>query len=340
LFHDTAPILSITDLQTPLPESELLWRAENSLEWLQIFHEQSANPSSGFPASQQQAGLSLSHLFQDLLRDELDVQPRRLSPFRLRLLLHPLQSLVCHLGQLLSCFSGMHDNHPGSRPPTTASTFLRLEEAQSSLEKWYDLCMLNAKETPDCAITNGSLILWHLINLNTITYFPSIEKLVRARGFDDPSHESILQSERLIYQPQKAIFHCGQVLRIMNTMPKSDRPTWWSAAIYRATMILLADSICRTNYHRDNEENGPLIMINLVATDDPSIKAYICNFYGVPALWNRDGSYTKLGRPDELLTHCISLLDGGISTRFSDGIRRKLQKVHRTWGVNSRRSSL
>ena len=336
LFHDIAPILSITELQTPLPESESLWRATSDHEWLDIVHDLCANSgNSGYHSSTlSQTELSLSHLFQDMLRDELEIKNRRLSPLRLKLLLHPLQSLVCHLGQLLSCFSGMHDNHRSSRPLTTASTLLRLEEVQSSLQKWHDLCIINAKEDPDCTITNSSLVLWHLISLNAITYFPEIEKLVRNSALDEPSQENILRSQRLIYQPEKAIYHCGQVLKIVGAMPKSGRSPWWSAAIYRVTMVLLADSISRPRNQRDTEEKGPLVMINLVTSEDPSINAYICNFYGIPALLNIDGSLTKLGSPNELVTHCITLLDKGTSTRFSDGIKRKLQKVLQRWDGN------
>ncbi|KAG0648690.1 Conidial pigment biosynthesis cluster H [Hyphodiscus hymeniophilus] len=341
LFHDIAPILSITELQTPLPESERLWRASNALEWLDIVHEYCAEPgNSGFHSpAHAQAGLSLSHLFQDMLRDELEIKNRRLSPLRLKLLLHPLQLLVCHLGQFLSCFSGMYDSKRSSRPLTTASTLLRIEEVQSSVQKWYDLCMINVKRVPNCATTNSSLVLWHLISLNVITYFPEIEKLVRDSAFDEPMQETVQRSQRLIYQPEKSIYHCGQVFKIVGAMPKSGRPPWWSAAIYRATMILLAESILRPLHQRETEENGPLVMINLVASEDPSINAYICNFYGTPALVNKDGSFTRLGSPDELLTCCITLLDDGTSTRFSDGIKRKLQKVLQTWNGKMRKGS-
>jgi hypothetical protein len=325
LFHDIAPILSITELQTPLPESERLWRAQNSHEWVDIVHDLCTNPGdSGYHSSAHtQNGLSLSHLFQDMLRDELEIKNRRLSP----------------LGQLLSCFSGMHDNHRSSRPLTTASTLLRLEEVQSSLQKWYNLCMLNVKETPDCAITNSSLVLWHLISLNAICWFPEIEKLVRKQGLNEVGQDNYLRSQRLIYQPEKAIFHCGQVFKLVSAMPKTGRPPWWSAAIYRATMVLLADSISRPRHQRENEEKGPLVMINLLTPEESAINSYISNFYGVPALLNRDGSIAKLGSPDELLTHCLTLLEEGSSTRFSDGIKRKLQKVLMIWNAKIRKGS-
>ena len=34
LFHDTAPMLSITDLRCPLPSPELLWQSPNAERWL------------------------------------------------------------------------------------------------------------------------------------------------------------------------------------------------------------------------------------------------------------------------------------------------------------------
>lgn len=332
LFHDTAPILSITELQTPLPCSEGLWRAHSSGEWLDVVRQE--HPTSGSPgyhsSAYPQDDLSLSHLFQDMLRDELTMKNRQMSALRLKLLLHPLQSLVYNLGQLLSCFYGMHDNRQSTRPLTTASTLMRLEEVQSSLHKWYDIAMSNHRADPNCPITNGSLVLYHLIYLNTVTYFPEIERLVRKEGFDGLSWETALRSKQFIYQPEKAIIHCGQIFRIISNMPEAGRPSWWSAAIYRATMILWVDGISRA-YSGETVEHGPAFMINSLSQDDQAIKAYLCNSFGVPALLKRDGSYFQLGNPENVLIHCLTLLDEGVSTRFSDGIRRKLQTLLRNW---------
>jgi len=333
LFHDTAPILSITELQTPLPCSERLWRAQTPVEWFDSVQDTYANANNPeyHSSAHPQDGFSLSHLFQDMLRDELELKNRQLSPLTLKLLLHPLHSQVCHLGQLLSCFYGMHDNQHSTRPITTASTLMRLEEVQSSLQKWYELCMMNAKSSPECPITNGSLVLYHLISLNTVSYFPEIERLVRKDGFDGLSWENALRSRQFIYKPESAHFHCGQILRIISCMPKMGRPPWWSAAIYRVTMTLWVSSISRAYADPENREKGPVVMINSVTPDDPSLKAYLCNLQGVPALLRRDGSYTQLGNPDDVLTYCLTLIDEGVPTRFSDGIRRKLRRVLRNW---------
>lgn len=197
-----------------------------------------ANPPAYHSSARLHEELSLSHLFQDMLRDELEMKNRRLCPSTLRLLLHPLQSLAGHVGQLMSCFYGMHDNQQGTRPITTASTLMRLEEVQSLLHKWHDLCMIHSRANPDCATTNSSLALYHIISLNTISYFPEIERLVRKEGFDGSSWESVLHSKQFIYKPKHAIFHCGQILRIISNMPKTGRPPWWPAAIYRVSASL------------------------------------------------------------------------------------------------------
>ena len=333
LFHDTTTLISITDLQTPLPCPERLWRSQNSAEWfdsLQETYSSTSNPEYHSSAHLHD-GLSLSHLFQDMLRDELDMKSRRLSPLRLKLLLHPLQSLACHLGQLLSCFYGMHDNQRSTRPITTASTLMRLEEVQSTLRKWYELALPNLKADPDCTITNGSLILYHLISLNTVTYFPEIERLVRREQFDGLSWESAFRSKPFIYNPENAMFHCGQIFRIVSNMPATGRPPWWSAALYRATLILWISSISRVHSDNDSWEKGPVFMINAVAPEDSLIKTYLTNLHGTPAMLRRDGSYIQFGNPDDILSYSLTVLDEGIATRVSDGIKRKLQTVSRNW---------
>jgi hypothetical protein len=81
----------------------------------------------------------------------------------------------------------------------------------------------------------------------------------------------------------------------------------------------------------ETRENGPVFMLNSVAPEDPAAKAYTCSLYGVPALLKRDGSFVKLGNPDDVLTHCLALLDEGSPTRFSDGVSRKIQTLLRNW---------
>ena len=104
-----------------------------------------------------------------------------LTPVHMRLLLHPLQSLLCHIRQMLSCFSDTISSRCSpSRGATKESTQLRLEEVQALLQKWYELSMALQKSNPGCHTTRCNLVLYHLISLNAVTNFPEIERLPHA----------------------------------------------------------------------------------------------------------------------------------------------------------------
>ncbi|KAG4442998.1 hypothetical protein IFR05_001529 [Cadophora sp. M221] len=333
LFHDTAPILSITELQTPMPGMECLWLAKDSTEWLAAL--QQTNSATGWlsPNSLEVRPLtpSLCDLFQDMLHDNISRRYEQLSPLQLKLLLHPLQSLLCHLRQVLSCFSDFFGARRGSRTVTKASTMLRLEEVQSLLQKWYELCAVHAKADPTCPVTQANLVLYHLISLNAVTSFPEIERLARREAFDGSSRELGVRYKRCIHQPEEVLIHCGQVIRLVSSMPREGRPHWWSTAIYRAALILWVESLSRIDQNSQRMEKGPMFAIDAVMPDDRSVISYLWNGEGVPVLTKGDRHVELL--PDEVLNHCISLLEQGVALRVSDGIKRKLQALSRNWST-------
>jgi hypothetical protein len=332
LFHDTAPILSITEIEAPMPSTERLWLAKDAVEWLNIYQEIhgciDSTTSEVPPASHPP---SLCDLFQDLLHDNLHGREEQLTPLELKLLLHPLQSLLCHLRQVLSCFSDVFSARRRSRTVTKASTLLRLEEVQSLLQKWYDLCIVHARANPNCAVTQANLVLYHLISLNAVTSFPEIERLARKEGFHGTFWDISTRHKRCIYQPEEAIYHCGQVLRLVRVMPKEGRPQWWSAAIYRASMILWVDSMSRVDPSQPKQHSGASVVVDAVLPEHPSVARFLWSGDGVPMLTKRDGSLTGLDKPREVLTHCIDLFDEGVAVRISDGIKRKMQAMFTNW---------
>ncbi|CZT53274.1 related to transcription factor Pig1p [Rhynchosporium secalis] len=331
LFHDTAPILSITELQTPMPGMESLWLAQDSTEWLLAF--QQTNSATGWmspnPIKVQPLPPSLCDLFQDLLHDNINHRYNQLSPLQLKLLLHPLQSLLCHLSQVLSCFSDFFGARRGTRTVTKASTMLRMEEVQSLLQKWYELCAVHAKADPTCPVTQANLVLYHLISLNAVTSFPEIERLARKEAFDGSSRELANRYKKCIHQPEEVLIHCGQVLRIVSSMPREGRPHWWSTAIYRATLILWVESLSRVDPTSQRKEKGPMFAIDAVMPDDRSVVSYLWNGEGVPVLTKGDRLVELL--PDEVLSYCIMLLEQGVALRICDGIKRKIQTLSRNW---------
>ncbi|KAF8856650.1 hypothetical protein BDZ45DRAFT_705611 [Acephala macrosclerotiorum] len=339
LFHDTAPILSITELETPMPGSEQLWLAKDASEWLTLLQHQQTSTGNGTdwmsPNSLGAPPLtpSLCDLFQDMLHDNINRRYDKLSPLQLKLLLHPLQSLLCHLRQVLSCFSDFFGSRRGTRTVTKASTLLRLEEVQSLLQNWYELCLVHAKATPNCPITRANLVLYHLISLNALTSFPEIERLARKEHFDGSSRELSLRHKRCIHQPEEATIHCGQIIRLICSMPREGRPHWWSAAIYRAALILWVDSLSRMDQNAQRMEKGQPFAIDSVMPDDPAVVSYLWSGEGVPVLTKGDRHF-KLS-PDEILQYCIELLGQGVALRVSDGIKRKLQDLAKNWSMES-----
>ncbi|KAK3378561.1 hypothetical protein B0H63DRAFT_251071 [Podospora didyma] len=340
LFHDTAPLFAITELRCPLPGSEVLWMASTAEQWLAAVQSVYGCTANVNPQLLSAPSLtpSLHDLFQDFLSDNLSRRQGSLSPQQLRLILHPLQSLLCHLRQMLSCFSDvLSSRRNGARTVTKASTMLRLEEVQALLQKWYELTMTYHKANPNCPITRCNLVLYHLISLNAVTNFPEIERLARREGFDGSYWELSLRHKRCISQREEAIFHCGQVFRLLRLMPNNRRPSWWSAAMYRATLILWTDSISRLdpNFQTDKRENATgstsPVAIDQVTPEDPAVIAYLWNGDGVAVLTQLDGMTVNLDKPADVLIYAVKNIESGFSSRVGDGIKRKLIALRNNW---------
>ncbi|OAA61850.1 transcription factor cmr1 [Niveomyces insectorum RCEF 264] len=464
LFHDTAPVLSISDLQCPLPSPDALWLASTSERWLAAV--QSSGGSNGSPnnngktINERITTLSLCELFQAFLDsddDQLAPHEASLSPQQLRLLLHPLQNMLCHLRQMLSCLpeathasasaSATASTTPSAstatvsnsttttttaaaataahrraanRAVTRASTLQRLEEVQAQLQRWYELSMAYYRAHPGCAATRCNLVLYHLISLNAVTNFPEVERHARREDASPSSSSSLASShtgspsfweapanveakaakerrqrqllQRCIFQREEAVFHCGQVLRLLRQMPADHRPSWWSAALYRAVLILWTDSIGRradaasanavsetagsrrgsastvmttpassmsstaptptssqssnvgttttvitTANNNINTTNITIsvspVAIDQVTPEDPGILSYLWSGEGVVVLTHGDGSRFTLDSPADILCYGVQRLDEAMSSRISDGIRRKLLALATNWGL-------
>ncbi|RYP32460.1 hypothetical protein DL767_005224 [Monosporascus sp. MG133] len=262
LFHDTAPMLSVSELLAPLPGPESLWTLTTSENWLAAVQSMSAAAGT----------------------------------------------------------------------PTKESTTLRLNEVRALLQKWYQFSIA----CPSCHINKTNLVLYHLISLNAITNFPEIERLARREGFDGSHWELSLRHKRCIHNREESVFHCGQVFRLLRSMTSDRRPSWWSAALYRATLILFTDSISRRDPTFQKRENtGNTVAVDQLMPEDPVLVAYTWKFEGVPVLTGSDGSATvSLEEPNELLGYAIKTLEEGVSLRLVDGIKRKLIALGTNWNIS------
>ncbi|KAJ8610461.1 hypothetical protein MRB53_038555 [Persea americana] len=338
LFHDTAPLFNVSEFGAPMPDTDRLWNAKSAPEWSSIF-EQVHEFSGGFSSLGSGARpLALRDLFRHFLDDEMISLGIEMTPMQLRLLLHPLQAMVCQLGQLLGCFSdSLSTRSQTTRTVTASSTRARVEEVQSLLQRWFDLAERYLKANPMCAMMQTNLVLFHLISLNAVTKFPEIERLARRENFDGTYNQLVWLHKRCITDVEEAVFHCGQVLRLIRSMPRGIRPTWWSAALYRVGMVLWADSLVRkTNTQTVTPPGngmmpvpGPSFAIDALPPDHPLVVRYLTKREGAPCVTNRDGSQLAIGQSFRILQHCIEIIDEGAATRLSDGIKMKLDRLSR-----------
>lgn len=333
LFHDTSPLFSVTEFEAAMPDTDRLWHAKSSSEWSSTFervHEFTGGYSSVGSGARP---LSLRDLFRHFLDEQIITMGIEMTPLQLRLLLHPLQSLVCQYSQLLSCFSDPLSTRNESTPRTmsASSTRTRLEEVQSLLQRWFDLAERYLKANATCPLMQTNLIMFHLVSLNAVTDFPEIERLARRENVDGTYQQLLWTHKRCIKDVEEAVFHCGQVLRLLRSIPRGIRPSWWAGAIYRVALILWTNSL--THKASMSPSNGvfpilgPSFAIDDLAADHALIVRYLTKREGTPCVTKRDGSQMTLDRAFPVLQHCVEVIDEGASTRFSDAIRSKLERL-------------
>jgi hypothetical protein len=353
-FHDTMPLFQVTEFWAPMPDSDRLWHSKSAAEWSTVFsqvHEFSNGYSS---IGSEIRPMSLNEFFRRFIENDLVLQSAELTPLQLRLLLHPLQSLISQFRQYASCFSSGVSQSPTSSPSLsnpgsstslaihTASSQARYRELQALLQKWQDLAIRYLNSHPVCPVMQAALTMFHLISLNAAINFPAIEKLARKENNETQGEMSGFGAgfefgSRPIYDETEALFHAGQVLRLVRAMPRSVRPPWWSAAIYRVVLVLWAIASIKetapSQYpHLGASQHHLLVGIDNTPTDNPMLvewrsKGHMSGI--LPILNNNDGSAVPIDSGFAVVLHCMEVLDEGVSNRFSDGIRIRLERLAR-----------
>lgn len=328
LFSDTTPLLSVVNLQAPMPDSDELWHASSATEWLRLFEETHGTTY--------QAPESVRAFFTSFV--DGDLSGKKLSPTQLRLLLHPLQAQVCQLRQFIACLpDGAHAK--ASRTVSKAATKARLEELSAMLQQWYAISKNSfSGNRGTCWTTCANLIMYHLISLNAITSFRCIEQFARREvNLGSFRYSSWLQM-RCIDQPQETYFHCGQILRLIRSMPKPVRPPWWSGAVYRVALTGWANSMANGSGTQFNNNNQGLpdksFPIDDLTPENDAISRYMKYQEGTPMLSRPDGTLSSLDIPYNVLQHCIDMLEDDSSMRLADGLKRKLQLFKDNWKDN------
>jgi hypothetical protein len=327
LFSDTAPLLNVVNLQAPMPSSEYLWEARSADEWALRYQEVLKDKLLD--------GLSLRDLFTHFVEGNLSTSNAKLSPLQLRLLLHPLQTLVCQLRQFLSCLPDSRRQSLGTSISKVAIK-ARLEEISTLLRQWYgftERCIDG--EGKACLTTRANLIMYHLICLNTRTSLGFIEQFARGEvQCVGVRHASLWLNTHCLEDAEQVNFHCGQILRLVNSIPANQRPAWWAGAVYRTAIIAWATSMANSGARKSIDttpEGDKPFIIDALCPEHPSIEQYLRYKEGMPMLSTRDGTLVGMNDPTSVLQHFISILEDDLSMRATEGITRKLQSLLNRW---------
>jgi hypothetical protein len=316
LLHDLPPVLSINDLQLPLPQDNYLWHAQSHRAWLEQYSANGSRPS--------QEPQSLSNLFRSFLQGRL-MDSEGVSFDHLRLLLHPIQAMVLDQQQLLRIFD---TDEPSSRYRVLSKIKVlgRLQETQDLLQHLTTLlrgCATSAKQQNHESSTNStndmSMIMLHLVCLNVFTNVPEIERLAKEHPpASDTAHAEMWRRIRYPEGESYVLFHAGQVFRLVDSLPFDARPTWWPIAIYRASLACWS---LRSLAKSSPESQAFVISIDSLLPDEED--RFLSTAAGTAVVTLPDGSRLLVLEGNNSLQYCTARLEG----HPNDLVRNVLEKV-------------
>ncbi|KAL7773046.1 hypothetical protein CFE70_003010 [Pyrenophora teres f. teres 0-1] len=323
LLHDLPPILSINDLQVPLPHENHLWNASSYSNWLEARGTQGIHETP-----------SLNAFFRSFLQGRL-AGSEDLPVHYLRLLLHPLQAMVLEQQQLLRIFD---TDEPSNRYRVLSKIKIlgRLQETQDMLQDLATLLNRHSMATPTAEGGGAgdwlqsakwvSMIMLHLVSLNVFTSIPEIEKCAREEPpASDAARADMWRRARYPEGESYVLFHAGQIFRLIDSLPLEARPTWWPVALYRASMACWA--------LRSLDRQSPGLQQTEVNIDTmlPSEEERSHNTtLGIPVVTLPDGRRLAVLEGSNSLRYCITKLEG-YSSHLVRGIIDKVTIFSDRW---------
>ncbi|RMZ71126.1 transcription factor Cmr1 [Pyrenophora seminiperda CCB06] len=301
LLHDLPPVLSINDLQVPLPHENDLWNASSYSNWLEISGTRGIHETP-----------SLNSFFRSFLQGRL-AGGDDLPVHHLRLLLHPLQTMVLEQQQLLRIFD---TDEPSNRYRVLSKIKIlgRLQETQDMLQDLATLLHRHASTTfkaegggAGCPQSAKwvSMIMLHLVSLNVFTSIPEIEKCAREEPpASDAARVEMWRRARYPEGESYVLFHAGQIFRLVDNLPKDARPMWWPVALYRASMACWA---LRTLDRSSPGLQQPEINIDAILPSDEERSHNTTT--GIPIVTLPDGKRLAVLEGSNSLKYCISKLE-------------------------------
>ena len=303
--------------------------APDAQTWKAAFDETQRSPDND-------SRLSLHELFSLFAEHGLQDFGRDLNLMDLRLLLHPLHSVVSNYCQVTATLNAQskRSRNASNRIRSSSQIF---EEIHNLARRWLAAFQtLNIQGTRLLAAARAALIQYHLININLLCSFKALE-LFSQKGEPEIIGElaSSIQEELDKHSPE-LLLHCGQILRLVRDADVKLRPPWWSIAVYRATLVIWVYSITRKFVHKqigqDHLPSGPAVALDTLPFFDPNLSHYLLHRIGDPHVTAEDGTVISVDRPRAVLQTGIEAFGRGRRLwRLTRGLQCKLEALYRDW---------
>ncbi|KAI9664022.1 MAG: hypothetical protein M1821_007513 [Bathelium mastoideum] len=339
IFFDAPPKLAIKDLDTSIPTNIEWENVRSTNDILAAYTKLSENFGS---AGKETSVPTFHDLFQKFLERDISRKKTRLTPQQLKALLHGIQCLASHLYECLVNFFDYGPRFYLAHKTTDFGTKALLHELQSLLDQWYAIYhySIGAFDAQDPSMIR-TLLLWHLMSVRVRISFEHLETLARAEPsrnfFQNMSHvQDQLRKER-----RSTNFHCGQIIKLVRTLPQDKKPAWWAAAVYRAIIFLWSTSWAYIGTRPSSSSNSgtwdypndPTLPIDCVNSNDEILTRYLREGQGVPVLTTQTGDSVRLEAPDNILAFGLTFLDEqGDHMRLVEGIKSRLMRLRERWG--------
>ncbi|CZR66562.1 uncharacterized protein PAC_16463 [Phialocephala subalpina] len=330
LFYDTPAILLISELEVELPADEKLWMAPDAQAWKAAFDKTQRSPNDD-------SHFSLHELFSLFVEDRLQEFGRDLNVMDLRLLLHPLHSMVSNYCQITASLNAQSKRSRNTGSRLRSSSSQTFEEIHNLTRRWLaEFQTLDIQGARLLAAARAAIIQYHLIGINLLCPFKAVENFARKADVEVIGVlASSIQEEIKKHAPELLVY-CGQILRLVRDTDVKLRPPWWSIAVYRSTLVMWVYSITRKyllkQKGQDHRSSGPSVALDTLPFFSPNLSHYLLHRVGDPQLTAADGTVASIDRPRAVLETGIEAFGRGPRLwRLARGLQCKLEALYREW---------
>ncbi|KAH8660419.1 hypothetical protein BX600DRAFT_551818 [Xylariales sp. PMI_506] len=333
LFYDTPPLLLPSELQLELPADEKLWMAPNAEKWKSVLEAMQRNVSA-------QSRGSLYELFLLFAEDKLDLFRRNLNVMDMRLLLHPLHSMVFNYSQVKWSLGTGFEYSTATPGKLGAFSTEAFGEIHDLLRRWYLVfTAVDVQGARLAVVARATLMQYHAIAVNLLCSMKRLEAFCRREN--PQAEEDVARSieQELSKHSAELLVHCGQILRLVRETDIKLRPPWWSLAVYRASLVLWVYSLTREMARKSRKGgqtstlSGPPVALDALPFFDPVISHFVLYKAGIPHLTVGDKNIqVGMEEPREVLKTCIEAFGRGPRIwRIARALQCKLESVCRNW---------